>query len=540
MGKQLLLNALKNKNSEDRTPWVPFVGVHGGKLIGVTADDYLKSSELIVKGIEESIKKYNPDGIPIAFDLQIEAEALGCELTWSKDNPPAVTSHILDDKKLEDLSIPDKNSARIPIVLEAARKLKAKNYDVALYGLVIGPFTLALHLKGTNIFLEMYDSPDEIKKLMEFCNSVSKKMASMYIDAGCDVIAIVDPMTSQISPEAFVEFVSPYATDFFDELRELNIPSSFFVCGHAQKNIEAMCETKPDNISIDENIPLDYVKDICEKNNISFGGNLKLTVVLLMGTADDCRRNTMECLEVGAGKGYILAPGCDLPYDVPPENLEAIAELVIDPYKRDIAKELLKNKTVMTSSINLSDYGHSNKVIVDVITLDSQSCAPCQYMVEAVKVATDHFGDLVIWREHAIKQKESVEFMMSLMVKNIPTICIDGMIKFVSIIPSHTDLINAIQDRINEKMHQYLTQKQNRILVFGSGCKSCEDLYDNVVQANKELGSTVEVVKIEDEEEFIKHGISSTPAVAVEKTQIKSMGKVPSVDVIKEWIKELQ
>lgn len=200
----------------------------------------------------------------------------------------------------------------------------------------------------------------------------------------------------------------------------------------------------------------------------------------------------------------------------------------------------MKNIITIKSSINLSDYGHSNKVVVDVITLDSQSCAPCQYMVEAVKLASEHFGDLVIWREHAIKQKESVEFMMSLMVKNIPTICIDGIIKFVSIIPSHTDLISAIQARINEKVHQYLTQKQNKILVFGSGCKKCEDLYQNVILANKELGSTVEVVKVEDEQEFVKYGISSTPAIAIEKTQIKSMGKVPSVDVIKEWIKELQ
>ena len=60
-------------------------------------------------------------------------------------------------------------------------------------------------------------------------------MAHMYINAGCDIIASVDPMTSQISPRAFKKFVLPYATDLFDEIRKLNAFSSFFVCGHAQK-----------------------------------------------------------------------------------------------------------------------------------------------------------------------------------------------------------------------------------------------------------------------------------------------------------------
>ena len=87
----------------------------------------------------------------------------------------------------------------------------------------------------------------------------------MYISNGTDVIAMVDPMTSQISPEVFREFVTPVARDFFNEIRKQKIFSSFFVCGHAQKNIEAMCETGPDNISIDENIQMDYVRNICQK-----------------------------------------------------------------------------------------------------------------------------------------------------------------------------------------------------------------------------------------------------------------------------------
>jgi len=538
MSKEILFDALQCKKT-DRPAWVPFVGCHGGALIGKDAETYLKSGELMAQGVKEGIKRYQPDGIPVTFDLQIEAEALGCELQWAKENPPAVVKHVLNGKTISDLNMIDENSGRIPEVLKAIRTLKQDTKDLALYGLVTGPFTLALHLKGTDIFMDMFDHPDKVKELMAFVNEVAKKMAKMYIDAGCEVIAMVDPMTSQISPEAFREFVTPFATDFFNDVRNQNTFSSFFVCGHAQRNIEAMCETKPDNVSIDENIPLDYVKRVCQDHHISFGGNLQLTVVLLMGNEDDAKRNAIECLDIGGDTGFILAPGCDLPYAVPPKNLIAVSELIHDAYKRDVARELLEKKDELTDRINLADYGQAEKVIVDIITLDSEGCAPCQYMVEAVKSIVPQFNGLVIWREHKIKERESVEFMMGLMVKNIPTICIDGKIKFVSTIPSRDELIKAIQDRINEKFFLKLRQYRNQLLVLSAGDEKSDTVWQNVQQAVKELGSTVEVMRINDERQFQKYGVASPPAVITVREQVKSTGRVPTVEVIKEWLKDL-
>jgi len=538
MDKRILFDALQNKSTE-RPAWVPFVGCHGGALIGKDAASYLRSGELMAQGIREAIRRYQPDGIPVVFDLQIEAEALGCELQWAPENPPAVVRHILSEKSLADLGFIDQNSGRIPEVLKAIQLVKPTAPEVALYGLVTGPFTLSLHLKGTDIFTDMFDHPDAVKEIMAFSTEVAKQMARLYIQAGCEVIAIVDPMTSQISPEAFREFVSPFATEFFREVRRHNAFSSFFVCGHAQRNIQAMCETGPDNISIDENIPLDYVKQVCQQYHISFGGNLQLTVVLLMGTEDDARRNALECIDIGGTAGFILSPGCDLPYAVPPKNLEAVAEIVHDPYKREVARELLSKKHQITSRMNLADYGQADKVIVDVITLDSEGCAPCQYMVEAVKSIVPLFNGLVIWREHKIKEKESVEFMMGLMVRNIPTICIDGKIKFVSTIPSRQELIQAIQERINEKFYLKLRQSRNQLLVLALDDDKSVQTWANVQQAIKELGSTVEVIRISDPKEFERYGINSAPAVLTVRERLKSVGRVPSLEVIKEWLKDL-
>lgn len=523
----------------ERIPWVPFVGVHGGFLTGVDAENYLKSSTEVVKGVSRAIEEYNPDGVPVIFDLQIEAEILGCELQWAPHNPPAVISHPLaQGTRVQDLKVPKVTDGRIPVVVQACKELREKYPDVALYGLITGPFTLALHLMGTDIFMKLFEAPDEVMEVMEFCTKVGVKMSEYLMEAGCDIIAVVDPMTSQIDPVTFETFVTPYCTRIFNFIREKQKLSSFFVCGHAQQNIEAMCNCKPDNVSIDENIPLEYVKEIALKKRISFGGNLKLTVVLLMGTQDDVRENAIDCLDMGGNKGFILAPGCDLPMDTPKENIKAVTELVHDPYKQDIVRELDKKASTL-EVFNMKDYGQADKVIVDVITLDSESCAPCQYMVEAVKKIAPQFEGVVEWREHAIKKMDAVTFMSSLMVKNIPTICIDGKIAFVSQIPPKADLIAAIQKRINEKLKLKIKQKKSEILLLCEESDDCKSINQNITRAITELGKDVDVKIISDKNQMANYGIAKGPAVVTVSYKLKSEGINPSIDVIKEWIKEL-
>jgi uroporphyrinogen decarboxylase len=540
-GKELIIAAIERKKVE-RIPWVPFTGVHGGKLIGKNATEFLKSSKNIVDGIAKSVELYRPDGIPVVFDLQIEAETFGCELNWSDDNPPAVISHPLFDGKceLEDLKIPTKDSGRMPIVLEATRELRKKYPDLALYGLITGPFTLALHLLGTDIFMGMFDRPDYIHKVLHFCSEVGSAMAEMYIENGCDIVAVVDPMTSQIGPDQFAEFCTPPSQLLFDSIRDAGAKGSFFVCGHAQNNISVMCDCHCDNISVDENIPLDYVKDICDEKGVSFGGNMKLTTVILLGTPDDNKVNAFECMELGGYEGFILAPGCDLPYATPEENLVAVADVIHDEYQQEVAKKLSERVVESCDLLDMSDYGQGDKVIIDVITLDSEACAPCQYMMEAVTSVAPEFGELIEWREHKIKNPEAITMMSSLYVRNIPTICIDGQIKFVSRIPPREELIDAIRDRIKEKFALKIKYNKGKILLLGSESdEGYSEIKENIETALKELGSGIDFIEISEEEKIHQYGIFKTPAVITEKFIVKSSGKSVEKNIIKEWIKAI-
>ena len=453
--KDLLFKTLRHEETP-RAPWVPFAGVHAGKLKGYDATEMLTDADKAVEALLEVNRLYKPDGQPVIFDLQIEAECLGCELTWAKDCPPSVSSHPLDGSDEEppetpcDCKIPTRNSGRIPFVLDVMRRLKKEvGETTALYGLICGPFTLASHLRGNNLFTDMFDFEDEVNELFAFCKRVCMKMAEYYIEAGMDVIAMVDPLISQISTAHFEDFMSEPYTEIFNFIREKGAFSSFFVCGDATRNVEAMCRTNPDSISVDENVNLLAAKAICDKYNVAIGGNIPLTTIMLLGTQQDNMKFAVDLLDsVKVKKNFILAPGCDMPYDVPIENTIGVAQAALET---DAVRDMVKNyqaAEVDTSSVEVPDYANLKKPLVEVFTLDSAQCAACGYMMSAAYAAKDTFGDAIDIVEYKFIYKENVARCVKMGVPNLPSMYINGELKYRSIIPTRAELENAIREAI--------------------------------------------------------------------------------------------
>ena len=355
-GKELIFKTLRHEDVE-RAPWVPFAGVHAGKLKGYTATEVLTDADKLYECLLEVNRLYMPDGQPVVFDLQLEAEILGCELMWADDNPPSVTSHPMESEITTDKMITE-NDGRIPLVMDVCRRMKAAVGDhTALYGLLCGPFTLASHLRGTRLFMEMKKNPDNVKKLMAYTTEIAKKMVDFYVDAGMDVIAPVDPLISQISPKNFVQYMAEPFSELFDYIRSKGKYSAFFVCGNALRNIAEMCKTNPDSISIDENIPMATAKAITDEYNIAIGGNIPLTTTMLFGNQMDNMKFVVDMVESVDMKNLIIAPGCDMPYDVPLENSIAVAEAARDIPK---AKELVANYEAVDEDIEIEIPDYAN------------------------------------------------------------------------------------------------------------------------------------------------------------------------------------
>lgn len=445
--KDILFKVLRHEKT-DVVPWVPFAGVHAGKLKGYNATEVLNDEDKLVESLLEVNRLYKPHGQPVLFDLQVEAECLGCELVWAESGPPSVKTHPLEES-MEipcDCTIPTPESGRFPMILNAMRRMKKEVGDTtALYGLICGPFTLASHLRGNNIFMDMYDDEDYVKNLLKYCTKVAKKVAEYYIDAGMDVIALVDPLISQISSAHFTQFMSEPYTEIFDFIRSKKVFSSFFVCGDATRNIEVMCQTKPDSISIDENVNIIAAKAITDKYNIAIGGNIPLTTVMLHGTQQDNMKYVVDLLDSIENKqNLIIAPGCDMPYDVPVENAVGVAQAVL--YTDDV-REMLKNYKAAEEDIDveLPDYKALKKPLIEVFTLDSATCAACTYMMNAANIAKEKYGDAIDVVEYKFTSKENIARCKKMGVPNLPSMYINGQLKFRSIIPSKEELEAAIE-----------------------------------------------------------------------------------------------
>lgn len=446
MGKELIFRTLRHEKT-DEIPWVPFAGVHAGKLKGYSAKEVLTDADKSVEALLEVHKLYMPDGMPVLFDLQIEAEILGCELLWADYNPPSVKSHPLaSDKTIPgSSSIPTRESGRLPLVIEIMERMKQEvGQETALYGLVCGPFTLASHLRGSEIFMDMVRDADYVRELVAFCTQVCCQVSEYYIEAGMDVIAVVDPLVSQISPRHFEKMLSDSFTAVFDFIRSKGVYSSFFVCGNATRQIKVMCETHPDSISVDENVNMAQAKEVTDGYNITIGGNIPLTTTMLHGNQQDNMKGVIDLIDGLNHHNLIISPGCDMPYDVPIENTIAAAQAV--KQTDDVRKMIENYNTVIDDTdVEIPDYKNLDKVLIEVFTLDSETCAACTYMMKSVTDIHDEISEIAEYVEYKYTIKENIARTRKMGLTNLPTMCINGDVKWVSLIPDKNELIREIR-----------------------------------------------------------------------------------------------
>jgi uroporphyrinogen decarboxylase len=272
----------------------------------------LRDPELLAKGVVNAADRYKADGIPLVFDLSVEAHSVGCELKWWPDNVPSVTTHPCSDRLPAEagLQLPTKESGRWPVLYEAAATAKPRldELDCALIGLLCGPLTLASHLAGVRIFTDVVRNPDFAHEVVRFAGEIGTRAAGFYAEMGCDIIAIVDPVASQIRSATFQEYVTPNCRETIRVINDAGLTSSFFICGDCTKVIEDVCRIGTHAFAIDEQMNLNFVRDIARKHGVGFSGNLKLTLSLSLGLLSP-REDAIVSLAAGGQHGYTFAPG---------------------------------------------------------------------------------------------------------------------------------------------------------------------------------------------------------------------------------------
>ena len=324
---------------------VPLLGYPGLQLTKTTVLQALTDGNAHFETVCALVDRFKPDGIFFIMDLTVEAEALGAKINFSTNQSPSVASHVISSEQdLKNIPIPDPAKAgRMPLFLKVMEKMK-KTLPIPKAAYVIGPLTLAGEITGVkNLMKILIRSADFAQKILEFTTEVSKGYARALVEAGADIICMLEPTAVLVSPRHFSRFSKPYVEEISQSLRAVTV---LHICGNTTPLIPEMITTKVNGISIDSVVDLVAVLGKIE-NGMAVIGNIDPMKAMVFDPPETIREKVLslrrrassqektfsalchKSFSTGAlgqkigHSNFILSSGCDLPPEVPLENVAA-------------------------------------------------------------------------------------------------------------------------------------------------------------------------------------------------------------------------
>ena len=335
-GRQRIGAAFKKTFSDkklqiDRVPAYLITGQCNTQLVGASIREWLLDPKIFVKAQVAAYERYQPDILTMMWDLLTDAEAIGNELKFPENSLCITTKAALEDKgKLSSLRLPDPTKdGRLPGYLEALAETKKIIADAVVSGVIAGPWTIAIGLRGaTELIRDALKDPDYVHELMQFCTQQSINFAEAIIPLGVGLGYSEAPASSSlISPKMYRSFVFPYHKQIVDHFKARKIGTGLHICGYADPILEDIVNTGVTNISIDA--PTDFAKAVAAtRGKAVLIGNLN-TNLFFTGNRDEMKQAFKNCIDnAPSDSGYILSSGCEVPAMAPLEKIDWFNELI--------------------------------------------------------------------------------------------------------------------------------------------------------------------------------------------------------------------
>ncbi len=266
------------------------------------------------------------DSVMPEYSVHQESAALGAEMDWGsptmmpdgKTFPHADFSEIVVPQNL--LEKPS-----LAVILRALEILRRQvGGRATVIGKVMGPWTMAYHMAGTQNFLMAVGRKkfDLVRRMTESLAPVTVAFANAQFRAGADVVVLADHITGNlVSPRHYRELLFPLHQQL---IREIGGPLILHVCGRTLDRMDLFAQTGVDVYHFESaNDTAEALKVV--DGRISLAGNINNPEVLLQGTPDDVRRAVREAVKTGLD---LIAPECAVPLTTPLENLRALTAAV--------------------------------------------------------------------------------------------------------------------------------------------------------------------------------------------------------------------
>lgn len=304
----------------------PLMGYPGAMLTKSTLRQNGFNSELHYRSIYKLAEQFQPDVIFSMMDLSVEAGALGLQIRYPLYESASVEFHpVRSVTDLDQFRVLDPlYDARVQSYIETMRLMARNIHGCVKGGYVIGPFTLAgLMIGATDIAVATVENPDLVHATLNLTEEIITRYACELIRAGADLIAILEPTATFLSPKSFRNFSGNYINRI---ARRLDVVTVLHICGDTTRLIPAMCETETQGLSLDAPVNmLDAVKKMPSDKVLI--GNVDPVRVMVNGNPEDVKQAVRQLLgEMQPYPNFILSTGCDLPQETPLANIAAFME----------------------------------------------------------------------------------------------------------------------------------------------------------------------------------------------------------------------
>ncbi|MGV7234852.1 MAG: uroporphyrinogen decarboxylase family protein [Nitrosomonadaceae bacterium] len=331
--RKSLYDMVSEAHADNKRLIAPLVGFPGCNLTNTTIKVAQQNHGVHYRCVNALVELLQPDIAFILMDLSVEANALGLPVRFPVDQSSSVEYHPVDN--LDELdsffSINILQDARIQSYIQTVEMMSmGLDNEILNCAYVVGPVTLAGLLEtAERVAMDSILDPDRLDVLCSFSTEIIEKYAHALINAGADIICILEPTASILGPREFRKFSGCYVNHIIESYKYANIETVYHTCGNTMHLIEEMASTGVSVLSLDapEN-GVDMAKAAqLAPENVIIMGNINPTYVLNDGSVEVIKKNTTELMEqMRPYPNFILSTGCDLPPETPIENMKAFMQ----------------------------------------------------------------------------------------------------------------------------------------------------------------------------------------------------------------------
>jgi uroporphyrinogen decarboxylase len=312
----------------DCVPVAPGIGHYAAVKAGQPMTRVAWNPELMAEVVIRSVQRHGHDSCSPITDYGHGTESMGSRAVIRDWEQTYVDSYVVQSEAdAARLKLPDPlKDGRMPIIVECDQILVETIGDrVGINGGLSGPLSFASNLRGPQqILYDMRDRPAMVHQLLTLALEATKAFGeAQIVRGGVKTVNIYEPMATMLSNRMVEEFSFHYLEQLICHLKELGSLVLLHICNDTTRLLNRMVEIGADILSLDVQVDLAEAKKIVA-GRAGVSGNVATHRLARLSPqevyADACR-----CIEQAAAGGrYTLGSSCEVPYETPEENIDAM------------------------------------------------------------------------------------------------------------------------------------------------------------------------------------------------------------------------